>query len=489
MNKTHVPAHMARWLRFLFEHGVLPVPGIARGTGAHGGQFLRCLTRAIESGSEECLRGPMDGLLASAGVRLADIDVAVLVPKKGQRPRLGQMLTQMQLSDRLARLEAFQAAHGHALAVWPIGEDRLLSAFILYGLRHPGVLAGEPRLTERFPGLWALSAQRRRLPVFAAACRRFRDCTDRHGRMTESAGLTPSLVVAASRLRVAARAGKLPEAMVAALRWAGFSFGPYQPRATDNGEATWRKNARRILATAETQGHFRFPAKSSDKTWCSAQRIRFRAGGMPAWQERLLRQAGFPFDVSKQCPFGPDWFRERMARLKEEMALPNRSPSSLKFLRYMRELDRRGKLCPERRAALVALGADFTGQRRRPAGEALLSLWRSFGHRSFLKNDTALVVLNDLRRRSGPGGVRARAALVAAGFPKALLTAGVTPTLWLHIEALLEAGRARGFDFAVSDPHHWTLLRLRKRHARGALSRTHLAQLRQGGFPMGMLRG
>lgn len=485
---------MARWRKFIRKNGILPMSGIALGNTGLGRLFLTYLARALDTGDGDSLRGQMEDLLGRAGVSLADIDVAVLKPKFGRHPRLARLLTQIQLSDRLARLEAFQAAHGHALAICPLGDDKLLSAFILYTLQYPDVLAYDRRLAMRFPTLWAPLLPQHGLRRFAVLCRKVYDCMERHGRATESTGFSLSEVVGVTRLRNAARAGTLPEARVAALRWARFQFEPVD-RVTPqkNIDATWRKRARRVLAGAKKQGHFRFPPGSSDKIWCSSQRIRFRAGKMLAWQELMLGQAGFPFESSRGCPFGPDWFRERLARLKDDMkgqgvvSLPYGS-ASYGFLAYMRLLDRQNKLCPERRAALVAIGAPLTifSARRSRCVERLLSL-RSPG--DFLVDRAAMKAIFNLRRRRSRYVVQARAKLIAAGFPKLLFAADCSPVFWFQIEAMLEAGRASGFDLSATHPHYRTLRVCRRRHTRGTLSKTHRAQLRRGGFPMGMLRG
>ena len=246
----------------------------------------------------------------------------------------------MQLADRHARLAAFQAEYGHVLSVRPFTKDALLSAFTLYAREYPAVLSYHEDL--KFPSPWLSGCMRNGgLYNFGVLCLKIRRCMDRYGEATHSTGISYSQVVAMTRLRTAARAGKLPETMAAALRWARFAVNPKRiskRHTAASKEATWRKNAKRIIAAGKAQGHFRF-SPSSDKVWCSIQRKRLLAGTMPAWQELRLRHAGFPFESGWGCPFGPDWFRDRLVRLKDEVErnggkLPRwNSPGSLLYMR------------------------------------------------------------------------------------------------------------------------------------------------------------
>ena len=217
----------------------------------------------------------------------------------------------------------------------------------------------------KFPSPWLSGCMRNGgLYNFGVLCLKIRRCMDRYGEATHSTGISYSQVVAMTRLRTAARAGKLPETMAAALRWARFAVNPKRiskRHTAASKEATWRKNAKRIIAAGKAQGHFRF-SPSSDKVWCSIQRKRLLAGTMPAWQELRLRHAGFPFESGWGCPFGPDWFRDRLVRLKDEVErnggkLPRWETPSGKFVMYMRSLKSQGKLCRERRVALDAIGS------------------------------------------------------------------------------------------------------------------------------------
>lgn len=344
--------------------------GIPLGGAGGGRLFLLYLTSALQASAEPALRFQMGAVLSKAGVRLADIDVGVVGAEEGRSARLARLLMRMQLADRHARLAAFQAEYGHAVSVRPFTKDALLSAFTLYARQYPAVLSYHEDL--KFPSPWLpTSMHPRGLHNFGVLCLKIRRCMDLYGEATHSTGISYSQGVAMTRLRNAARAGKLPETMAAALRWARFAVNPTRiskRHTTASKEATWRKKAKRIIAAGKAQGHFRF-SSSSDKVWCSTQRRRFRAGTMPAWQELRLRHAGFPFESGRGCPFGPDWFRERLVKLKNDVErnggkVPRWDTPSGKFLFYMRTLKKQGKLCRERRVALEAIGSFVLKWRR-----------------------------------------------------------------------------------------------------------------------------